>query len=59
MHPLLETRREQSPALARLRGATSVQAFGSVRRGDDSADSDVDLLVTLAPGISALALEWC
>ena len=29
---------------------------GAARRGDADADSDVDLLVTLSPGTSALAL---
>lgn len=35
---------------------TSVRVFGSMSRGDADDDSDVDLLVTLAPGASALAL---
>lgn len=56
MHPLLDTHRQQLLALARRRGATSVKVFGSMGRGDATADSDVDLLVTLAPGVSALAL---
>ena len=33
-----------------------VRVFGSMSRGDGGDDSDVDLLVTLAPGTSALAL---
>lgn len=56
MHPLIETHRQDLLTLARRRGATSVKVFGSMRRNDASTDSDVDLLVTLAPGISALAL---
>ena len=56
MHPLIESHREQLLALARRRGVTSVRVFGSMGRGDGRQDSDVDLLVTLAPGISALAL---
>ena len=43
-------------ARARRRGLTGVRVFGSMSRGDGSDDSDVDLLVTLAPGSSALAL---
>ena len=35
---------------------TSVRVFGSMVRADGRGDSDVDLLVTLAPGTSALAL---
>ena len=56
MHPLLEVHRESLLTLARVRGMTSVKVFGSFGRDDARDDSDVDLLVTLAPGISALAL---
>jgi uncharacterized protein len=59
MHPLIETHRAELLALARSRGVTGVRVFGSMSRGDGSdttETSDVDLLVTLAPGISALAL---
>ena len=59
MHPLIETHRARLLALARMRGMTAVRVFGSMSRGGGSgadADSDVDLLVTLAPGTSALAL---
>lgn len=44
MHPLIETHRSQLLALARGRGATAVRVFGSMRRGDAAATSDVDLL---------------
>jgi hypothetical protein len=56
MHPLIETHRAELLALARRRGVTGVRVFGSMSRGDGSDNSDVDLLVTLAPGTSALAL---
>ena len=59
MHPLIETHRTELLALARRRGMTGVRVFGSMSRGDGTDvtdDSDVDLLVTLAPGTSALAL---
>jgi uncharacterized protein len=56
MHPLIETHRAELLALARRRGVTGVRVFGSMSRGDGSENSDVDLLVTLAPGTSALAL---
>ncbi len=59
MHPLIETHRTELLALARRRGVTAVRVFGSMSRvdGNESADnSDVDLLVTLTPGTSALAL---
>ena len=56
MHALIESHREQLLSLARRRGVTSVRVFGSMARGGERDDSDVDLLVTLAPGTSALAL---
>lgn len=56
MHPLIETHRAELLALAARRGVTAVRVFGSMCRGDAGEDSDVDLLVTLAPGTSALAL---
>lgn len=56
MHPLIETHRDELLALARRRGVTGVRVFGSMSRDDASDESDVDLLVTLAPGTSALAL---
>ena len=56
MHPLIETHRTELLALARRRGVTGVRVFGSMSRGDGNNSSDVDLLVTLAPGTSALAL---
>ena len=56
MHALIETHRAQLLSLARVRGVTNVRVFGSMGRGDGRDDSDVDLLVTLAPGVSALAL---
>ena len=56
MHPLIETHRAELLALARRRGITGVRVFGSMSRGDGSDNSDVDLLVTLCPGTSGLAL---
>lgn len=56
MHALIEFHREQLLSLARRRGITSVRVFGSMARDEAREDSDVDLLVTLAPGTSALAL---
>ena len=59
MHPLIETHRAELLALASRRGITGIRVFGSMSRhdGSDTSDkSDVDLLVTLEPGTSALAL---
>jgi len=41
---------------ARHRGATNVRVFGSVARGDDHRESDVDILVDPEPGRSLLDL---
>ena len=56
MHLLIEAHRSELLSLARKRGVTAIRVFGSMSRGDGSEASDVDLLVTLAPGTSALAL---
>lgn len=56
MHPIIEFHRDQLIALAHRRGVTQVRVFGSMSRDDAKDDSDVDLLVTLRPGTSALAL---
>ncbi|MCY4566184.1 MAG: nucleotidyltransferase family protein [Gammaproteobacteria bacterium] len=54
--PLLIQHREALLALAERRGLRNVRVFGSMARGDDRSDSDVDLLVDAPPGTSALAL---
>jgi uncharacterized protein len=46
---LRSTRREQILNLAAKRGARSVRVFGSVARGDNRSDSDVDFLVDMEP----------
>jgi len=48
--------RSQIVALAGKRGAHNVRVFGSVARGEQLADSDVDLLVDFEPGRSLLDL---
>lgn len=56
MHPLIELHREELLDIARRRGVSRVRVFGSMCRDDAHDASDVDLLVTLSPGASALAL---
>ena len=48
--------REQIVAAAARRGAHNVRVFGSVARGDQSYDSDIDFLVDFEPGRSLLDL---
>jgi predicted nucleotidyltransferase len=40
--------------LARTHGAEDVRIFGSVARGEERADSDVDFLIRLSPGRTLL-----
>jgi predicted nucleotidyltransferase len=56
MHSLIEQHREAIRALAANRGIENVRVFGSMARGDADADSDIDLLVSIPPGRSGLAL---
>jgi predicted nucleotidyltransferase len=56
MDKLIEEHREEIKQLAALRGARRVRVFGSRARGDARPDSDVDILVDLEQGRSALAL---
>lgn len=56
MHPLIESHRAEILALARLHGLKDVRVFGSMARDDADENSDVDLLVTLPPDRTGLAL---
>ncbi len=56
MHPLIESHRAEILALARRHGLKDVRVFGSMARGDADGNSDVDLLVTLPPDGTGLAL---
>src|ERR1035441_10673189 len=48
--------RDQIVAAAEGRGAHNIRVFGSVARGDQRRDSDVDFLVDFEPGRSLLDL---
>lgn len=56
MHPLIENHRAEILALARRHGVRHVRVFGSMARGDADDASDVDLLVSLPPDRTGLAL---
>jgi predicted nucleotidyltransferase len=45
----LADRRADLVAAARRHGASNLRVFGSVARRDERADSDVDLMIDLAP----------
>jgi len=52
MVDLVRTKREQILQLARRHGVTVVRVFGSMARGDAGPQSDVDLLIEVAPNPS-------
>ena len=52
----LRQRRTAVLAVASRHGAENVRVFGSVARGEDQPDSDVDLLADLAPGTGLFEL---
>ena len=56
MHPLIEQHRAEILAIAKRHGLRDVRVFGSMARGDAGDGSDVDLLVTLPPEKTGLAL---
>ena len=49
--------REDLVAAAAAHGVTNLRVFGSVARGEDHADSDVDLLADFPPGLSLFGLS--
>jgi len=53
---LLTEKREDILRIAASHGAYNVRVFGSVARGEERPDSDVDLLVDLESGRSLLDL---
>jgi predicted nucleotidyltransferase len=53
---LLKTRRKEILQIAARNGAINVRVFGSVARGENRPDSDIDFLVNLEAGRSLLDL---
>ena len=53
---MIEQNRTRILALAERHGITNVRVFGAMARGDADEASDVDLLVSLMPGNTGLAL---
>ncbi|HSH39857.1 MAG TPA: nucleotidyltransferase family protein [Chthoniobacterales bacterium] len=51
---LLTQNRDAILEAARRHGAISIRVFGSVARGEENAQSDVDFLVRMEPGRSLL-----
>jgi uncharacterized protein len=55
----LRQHRRQVQGIAAEHGLSNVRVFGSVARGADTTDSDIDLLVDVASGVSLLGLARC
>lgn len=55
-HDALATHRDALLDLAHAYGLSNVRVFGSTARGTDQPGSDLDILVSRAPGIGLLAL---
>jgi len=56
LRSLVEARREEIRAAVGRHRGREVQLFGSVARGDEQPDSDIDLLVEFEPGSSLFDL---
>ena len=52
----IKSKREDILRIAAEYGVQDIRVFGSVARGQSSADSDLDILVKLKPGYSLLDL---
>ena len=50
---VIQAKRDDVLQVARKHGVTSIRIFGSVARGDDSPESDIDLLITIGPVVSS------
>ena len=53
---LLGDRRDEIVKIAARHGVRNVRVFGSVARGEDTPESDVDLLVDIDPGVGMFAI---
>jgi len=55
-HEALEQHRDELKELAADYGLSNVRVFGSAGRGTDTAQSDLDILVTRAPDVGLLTI---
>jgi len=55
-HEIIQQKKKEILAVARAHGLVNVRIFGSVARGEDTAQSDIDLLVDLEKGRTLLDL---
>ncbi len=52
----IKTRRDEITELAAQYGASNLRVFGSVARGEETPDSDIDMIADFAPDRSYLDL---
>ena len=55
----LRQHRREVQRIAGTHGLSNLRVFGSVVRGEDTTDSDIDLLVDVAPGVGLIGLARC
>lgn len=53
IHQLLHEKREHIRRIAAEHGAYNIRVFGSVARGEDTPESDIDLLIDVGPNTSS------
>ena len=56
---MLAGHRLEVRAIAQRHGLTNLRAFGSVARGEEAPQSDIDLLVDVAAGVGLVGLARC
>lgn len=54
MNEIIRNQRDAILRIATQYGASNVRIFGSVARGDDGPESDIDIFIRLEPGRSLL-----
>jgi len=51
--------REKIRDVVARHGLSNPRVFGSVARGEDAVDSDLDILIDVGPGVGLLTLARC
>ncbi|NBD32714.1 MAG: nucleotidyltransferase [Cyanobacteria bacterium] len=52
IHPMIKAKQKEIIDIAAKYGASNIRVFGSYARGEQTPDSDLDLLIDLQKGIS-------
>jgi predicted nucleotidyltransferase len=54
----LDAHRAEIRVIVEVNRAVNARVFGSVLRGEDTEDSDLDILVDPEPGMTLLNIAW-